>query len=50
MMAVLEAGWTTADKLIKINRFRCHQQILFVSDILDAGGKCLDKKYLKWHP
>jgi hypothetical protein len=46
MQAVIEAGVTNADKLVKINRFRCHQQV-FVSDILDAGGKCLNKKYLK---
>jgi hypothetical protein len=47
MQAVIEAGVTNADKLVKINRFRCHQQVLFISNILDAGGKCLDKKYLK---
>jgi hypothetical protein len=47
MKAVLEAGVTTADELIKINRFQCHRQVLFVFDILDAGGKCLYKKYLK---
>jgi hypothetical protein len=47
MQAVIEAGVTNVDKPVKINRFQCHQQVLFVSDILDAGGKCLDKKYLK---
>ncbi len=47
MKAVIEAGVTDSEELVKINRFRCHQQVLFVSDILDAGGKCLDKKYLK---
>ncbi len=47
MKAVIEAGVTNSEELVKINRFRCHQQVLFVSDILDAGGKCLDKKYLK---
>ncbi len=47
MQAVIEAGVTNADELVKINRFQYHQQVLFVSDILDAGGKCLNKKYLK---
>jgi hypothetical protein len=47
MKAVIKAGVTNLEELVKINRFRCHQQVLFVSDILDAGGKCLNKKYLK---
>jgi hypothetical protein len=47
MKAVIEAGVTNSEELVKINRFRCHQQVLFMSDILDAGGKCLDKKHSK---
>jgi hypothetical protein len=47
MKAVIKAGVTNLEELVKRNRFRCHQQVLFVSDILDAGDKCLDKKYLK---
>jgi hypothetical protein len=47
MQAVIEAGVTNADKLVKINRFQCHQQVLFVFNVLDTGGKCLNKKYLK---
>jgi hypothetical protein len=47
MKAVIEAGVTNLEELVKINRVRFHQQVLFVSDILDAGGKRLNKKYPK---
>jgi hypothetical protein len=46
MRAVIEAGYRRPEELEIINRFRCHQQVIHVSDVLDAGGRCLDKKYL----
>ena len=46
MQAIKEAGLATPDEWAVINRFRCHQQVLFLSDILVAGGKCVDKRYL----
>ncbi len=46
MQAAVEAGIITPDKLRIINRFHCHQQVLYVSDVLDAGGKCLNRRYL----
>jgi len=46
MQAAMEAGITNPIKLIKLNKYWCHQQVLYVSDILDAGGKCLNKRYL----
>jgi hypothetical protein len=46
MWAVIEAGYRRPEELEKINRFQCHQQVIHVSDVLDAGGRCLDKKYL----
>ena len=46
MQAVKEAGITDSEEWRIINRFRCHQQVLFLSDVLDAGGKSVDKKYL----
>jgi hypothetical protein len=46
MQAVRENGVTDPGEWAVINRFRCHQQILFLSDVLDAGGKCVDRKYL----
>ena len=45
--AVIEAGVTNAEELLIDNRFRCHQQALFAANILDTGGTCLNKKYLK---
>ncbi len=51
MQATMEAGVTDPNKQRIPNQFRCHQQVLYVSDVLDAGGKCLDKKYLDhWKP
>ncbi len=46
MQAAMEAGVTDPNKQRILNQFRCHQQVFYVSDVLDAGGKCLDKKYL----
>jgi hypothetical protein len=40
----------TVDELVRLNRVRLHQQVLFGSDIMDAGGRTLDKKYLKERP
>ncbi len=34
------------DDLRMLNRVRKHQQVLFLSDILGAGGELLDKWYL----
>ncbi len=49
MQAAMEAGVTNPIKLVKLNKYCCHQQVLYVSDILDIGGKCLDKRYLTRH-
>jgi hypothetical protein len=46
MQAIRENGVTDPGEWAVINRFRCHQQILFLLDVLDAGGKCMDRKYL----
>jgi hypothetical protein len=40
----------TVDELVRLNRVRLHQQVLFGSNIMDAGGRVLDKKYLKERP
>ena len=37
----------TATELVILNRVRKHQQVLFLSDILGAGGGSVDKRYLK---
>ena len=51
MQATEEAGFTTAKEKEIINRFRCHQEVVHLSDVFDAGGRCLDKRYLdRWQP
>jgi hypothetical protein len=49
MQAAVEAGIMNPDKLRILNQFCCHQQVLYVSDVLDAGGKCLNRRYLNHH-
>jgi hypothetical protein len=46
MQAAIEAGIKDPSELKKLNKYQCHQQVLYVSDVLDAGGKCLNKQYL----
>jgi hypothetical protein len=46
MQAAMEAGITNSIELANLNKYCCDQQVLHVSDVLDAGGKCLDKRYL----
>jgi hypothetical protein len=46
MQAAMEAGVKDPSELKKLNKYRCHQQVLYVFNVLDAGGKCLDKQYL----
>jgi hypothetical protein len=46
MRAVMEAGYRKEEELLILNQFRCHKQFLYLSDVLDASGWALDKKYL----
>ena len=46
MILFVLAGFSKED-LIRLNRVRVHQQVLFLSCVLGASGKTLDKKYLK---
>jgi hypothetical protein len=51
MEAVVKAGFTSAQEMKILNRFRCHQEVIYLSDVLDAGERCLDRWYLdrqKW--
>ena len=34
------------EDLLRLNRVRVHQQVLFLSCVLGASGKSLDKKYM----
>ena len=47
LMSQFIARGYTANKLAVLNRVRKHQQVLFLSDILGAGGGSVDKRYLQ---
>ena len=38
------------DELPRLNRVRSHQEVLFLSDVMDAGGKVIDKRYESRQP
>jgi hypothetical protein len=46
IMDQFEAAGYTGDDLLRLNRVRCHQQVLFWSDVMDAGGAAIDARYL----
>ena len=35
----------TPDDLLQLNRVRLHQEVLFISDVMDARGTIIDKRY-----
>ena len=35
------------EELLHLNRVRCHQQVIFISDVFDASGRAVDRKYLR---
>ena len=39
-----------AKALCQLNRVRLHQQVIFLSDIMDASGRAIDSKYLEERP
>ncbi|HSN22990.1 MAG TPA: hypothetical protein VLS45_02270, partial [Methylomicrobium sp.] len=39
-------GWNKSDQ-VRLNRVRCHQQVLFLSEVLSASGCSLDDRYLR---
>ena len=47
LMEVFEAKGFIEDELCRLNRVRLHQQVLFLSCVLGASGKMLDRKYLR---
>jgi hypothetical protein len=49
LMARFIAMGYTAEELRILNRMRKHQQVLFLLDILGAGGGLVDKRYLTKH-
>lgn len=47
LMRLFVAAGFGKGELARLNRVRIHQHVLFLSDILGAGGKSLDKRYLQ---
>jgi hypothetical protein len=39
-----------SDKLQCLNRVRMHQQVLYLSDVMDTSGRAIDRKYLQPRP
>jgi hypothetical protein len=50
MLAVEETGISNMNELNRIHRVRLHQQVLYVSDVLEANRKSIDSKYLEPQP
>jgi hypothetical protein len=49
--AVEDVKQFDAEEKVILNRFRYHQQVLFLSsDIMDAGGREVDSRYLQRRP
>ena len=46
LMAAFENADYDEKALIRLNRVRCHQQALFISDVLNASGKVINRRYL----
>ncbi len=40
----------TDEELIRLKRVRCNQQVIFYSNVFDAGGSMLDRRYLERRP
>ena len=38
------------NKLLCLNQVRCNQQVLFISDVFNASGRAVDRKYLAQRP
>ena len=48
MQKFWEVGFEESD-LVQLNKVRLHQQVVFLSDVMDASGRRLDE-YLKKRP
>ncbi len=46
MQAVAEAGFMSAQEMKILNCFSCPQEVICLSDVFNAGGRCLDRRYL----
>ena len=50
MMVALEKLGYGGSEIEQLSIVRVHQQVLFLSDVLCAGGRYIGKKYLKQRP
>ena len=46
LMPIFRKLYFSEPELERLNKVRLHQQVVFVSDVMDAGGRALDLKYL----
>jgi hypothetical protein len=49
-MLCLEKAGYTKEELTRLNRVRCHQQVVFLSDIFGLNGRSIDRKYMTRRP
>ena len=49
-MQLFEAAGFCQQDLLRLNRVRIYQHVVFLSEILGASGKMLDRKYLQKRP
>jgi hypothetical protein len=40
----------SSEDLRRLNRVQVHQEVLFLSDVMDANSRALDRKYLQQRP
>ena len=50
MMILFKNEGYTDDELVRLNRVRCHQQVLFYSDIFDIRGRSIHRRYRTKRP
>ena len=46
MQEFIKLNYSSKD-LLQINRVQIHQEVLFLSDVMDASSRALDRKYLQ---
>ncbi len=46
LMAAFKNADYNGKALVCLNRVRCYQQAIFITDVLDASGKAIDRKFL----
>ncbi len=49
MLVFVELDFTN-DELIGLNQVQCYQNVIFKSEVFDASGQALDRRYLERRP